>query len=225
MVSMCELTSSLAGLAEPAREALLAIAHPRKVRRGETVVAEGRRPDTFFVVRAGRFKMCRGTAAGRNLILALAGPGERFGVSGALSGEAATASWEAMSDGELLAVGRQDFYALLASSPQLIPDLVPWLTRNLVECRNCIVETSCSRVESRFAALFLALAETTGRVAEGVLRIAQPLSRQELADLTGTTLETAIRVMTRWSREGVVATRPDGFLLLDRPRLEALSWG
>lgn len=224
MAAMCETSSSFAGLADPAREALLTISRSRKVRRGETVVAEGRRPDAFFVVREGRFKMCRATAAGRNLILALAGPGERFGVSGALSGEAATASWEAMSDGELLEVGRQDFFRLLERWPELIPELVPWLSRNLVECRNCIVETSCARVESRFAALFLTLAETTGRVVDGVQRIAQPLSRQELADLTGTTLETAIRVMTRWSREGVVATRPDGFLLLDRPRLEALSW-
>jgi CRP/FNR family transcriptional regulator, nitrogen oxide reductase regulator len=224
MAAMCETTAPLADLAEAARQALLAIAHPRSVRRGETVITQGERPDAFFVVRAGRLKMCRGTASGRNLILALAGPGGRVGVSGALSGEVATSSWEAVSDGELLEVRRQDFYALLARRPDLIPALVPWLTRNLVECRNCIVETSCSRVENRFAALFLALAETTGRVADGALRIAQPLSRQELADLTGTTLETAIRVMSRWSREGVVATRPDGFLLLDRPRLEALSW-
>ena len=223
-MTMCDAGGPLADLPAPAREALLAIARPRRVRRGEVVVAQGRRPDAFFVVRSGRLKMCRGTAAGRNLILALAGPGERVGVSGALANEVSTSSWEALGDGELLEVGRQDFYALLARRPDLLSDLVPWLTRNLVECRNCIVETSCSRVESRFAALFLALAETTGRVADGALRIAQPLSRQELADLTGTTLETAIRVMSRWSREGVVATRPDGFLLLDRPRLEALSW-
>ena len=220
---MCETNGPLADVPDPARGELLAITRPRRVRRGEVVIVLGRRPEAFFVVRSGRLKMCRGTAAGRNLILALAGPGERVGVSGALSGEAATASWEAVSDGELLEVRREDFYALLARRPDLIPELVPWLSRNLVECRNCIVETSCSRVENRFAAVFLALAETTGRVADGVLRIAQPLSRQELADLTGTTLETAIRVMSRWSREGVVATRPDGFLLLDRPRLEALS--
>ena len=223
-MTTCDAGGPLADLPAPAREALLAIARPRRVRRGEVVVAQGRRPDAFYVVRSGRLKMCRGTAAGRNLILALAGPGERVGVSGALANEVSTSSWEALNDAELLEVGRQDFYALLARRPDLLSDLVPWLTRNLVECRNCIVETSCSRVESRFAALFLALAETTGRVADGALRIAQPLSRQELADLTGTTLETAIRVMSRWSREGVVATRPDGFLLLDRPRLEALSW-
>ena len=222
---MCNASVPFAGLGEVACEALAASARPRRVARGETVVREGARPESFFVVKSGRLKMCRPTASGRNLILALAGPGEPVGVTGVLSGEAASASWEALAEGELLEVGRDDLYALFARRPELVPELLRWLTRQLMECRNCLVETSCSRVESRFAALFLGLAEKAGRVAEGGLAISQPLSRQELADLTGTTLETAIRVMTRWGREGVVTTRRDGFLLLDRPHLEALSWG
>ncbi len=214
----------LAGLAASAREALLGIARPRRAARGETLLADGTAPESFFVVTSGRLKMCRPTPAGRNLILALAGPGEPVGVSGALSGEASTASWEAVVDSELLEVRRQDLYALLGRRPELVAELLPWLTRQLMECRNCLVETSCSRVESRFAALFLGLAEKAGQLVEEGAAIALPLSRQELADLTGTTLETAIRVMTRWARQGVVATRRDGFVLLDRARLEALSW-
>jgi CRP-like cAMP-binding protein len=80
-------------------------------------------------------------------------------------------------------------------------------------------------VESRFAALFLDLAAKLGRPASKGVGIALVLSRQELADLTGTTLETAIRIMTRWGREELVATCREGFLLRDRSRLEALSWG
>ena len=187
------------------------------------LIADGEVLAAFFVVTGGCVKMCRPTASGRNLILALAGPGEPVGVSAALSGEASSARWEAVVDSDLLEVGRRDLYALLGRRPELLVELLPWLTRQLVECRNCLVETSCSRVESRFAALFLRLAEKTGQpVAEGAA-ISLPLSRQELADLTGTTIETAIRVMTRWARQGLVATRRGGFVLLDRPRLEALS--
>jgi CRP-like cAMP-binding protein len=221
---MCDDDSALVGLAGRAREALLSIARRRRTRRGETVIAEGKRPEAFFVVVRGRLKMCRPTAAGRTLILSLAGPGDPVGVSGALSGEVSTASWEVVTDGELLEVRRDELYALLARRAELVAELLPWLTRQLMECRNCLVETSCSRVESRFAALFLDLAERAGRSVEEGSAIAVPLSRQELADLTGTTLETAIRVMTRWGRQGLVATRRDGFLLLDRARLEALSW-
>ena len=49
------------------------------------------------------------------------------------------------------------------------------------------------------------------------------LSRQDLADLTGTTIETCIRIMSRWGKEGLVRTDKDGFVLLDRPALEKLS--
>ncbi len=49
------------------------------------------------------------------------------------------------------------------------------------------------------------------------------LSRQELADLTGTTIETAIRIMSRWAKSGIVRTDKDGFLLQDRSALDALA--
>ena len=222
---MCDQRSvAFAGLAAPAREALLSIARPRRVARGEVLIADGQVPAAFFIVTGGCVKMCRPTAAGRNLILALARAGEPVGVAAAFSGEPSRARWETVVDSELLEIGRADLYALLARRPELLMELLPWLTRQLVECRNCLVETSCSRVESRFAALFLGLVDKAGEpVAEGAAAISLPLSRQELADLTGTTLETAIRVMTRWAREGLVATRRGGFVLLDRPRLEALS--
>jgi len=47
-----------------------------------------------------------------------------------------------------------------------------------------------------------------------------PLSRQELADFTGTTIETCIRIMSRWGKEGIVATERDGFLVKDTAALE-----
>jgi CRP/FNR family transcriptional regulator len=53
--------------------------------------------------------------------------------------------------------------------------------------------------------------------------IPMPLSRQELADLTGTTIETAIRIMSRWGKEGLVRTEKEGFTVLDRPALEVLA--
>jgi CRP/FNR family transcriptional regulator len=52
-----------------------------------------------------------------------------------------------------------------------------------------------------------------------------PLQRQELADMTGTTVETCIRIMSRWGKEEVVRTDKDGFTLLDRAHLEALALG
>jgi CRP/FNR family transcriptional regulator len=57
---------------------------------------------------------------------------------------------------------------------------------------------------------------------EGTL-IPMALGRQDLADLTGTTIETCIRVMSRWGKERLVRTEKDGFVVLDRPALERLA--
>ncbi len=79
------------------------------------------------------------------------------------------------------------------------------------------------RVETRFAHLFLKLADKVGRPAREGTQIPVPLSRQELADLAGTTIETCIRIMSRWGKDDVLRTEPQGFLLRDRAALEKLT--
>jgi CRP-like cAMP-binding protein len=217
--------TSFATLSPAARDALLGIAHRRSFPAGRVALAEGARADAFYAVLAGQLKMCRLTPSGRNLILSLFGPGDLFGVTPALSGEPCGTDWQAVEDSECLEVRRADLFALLERRPDLVPEVLRFLTRQMVECKNCLVESACSRVESRFASLFVRLAEKRGEASETGWLIPLRLSRQELADLTGTTLETAIRVMSRWRQEGLVTTTRRGFVLHDRAGLEALSWG
>ena len=215
--------AGMAALSPRGRAALLEVARRVSFDAGDTVLAQGSRAESFYFVAAGQVKMCRPTPAGRNLILALFGPGDRFAVTPALSGEPCASSWEAIVATQCLEVRRIDLFALFTRQPTLVPELLPWLTRELVECRNCLVETSCARVEARFASLFLGFVERMGEAsAEGWL-VRLPLSRQELADLTGTTLETAIRVMSRWGKEAVVSTTREGFVVHDRRALDVLS--
>ena len=163
---------------------------------------------------------------GKNLILSLFGPGDVVGVSTALGGgETCESSLVAVVDTELLEIRGEELYRLFAERPMLTGQILPALTRHLSECRHCLVESVCARVESRFASLFLRLAERMGEPVHSGDVIPVPLSRQELADLTGTTIETAIRVMSRWGKKGLVETRNgEGFLLSDRSALEQLAW-
>ena len=98
-------------------------------------------------------------------------------------------------------------------------------TRRIVELAQRIPEVAGARVETRFAHLFLKLADRLGRPRGASVFIPLALSRQELADLTGTTIETCIRLMSRWGKEGLLATERDGFVLRDRTALEALTQG
>jgi CRP-like cAMP-binding protein len=213
---------AFAGVSPAGRAALVELAAPRQLRAGERLLAEGEPAGELYVVLDGRLKMSRDLANGRSVRLALFGPGEAVGVAAAFSGGPADAAVEALEPSLCLAVPRERLLAAFAARPELLAELLPPLTRQFVECRNCIVESIHLRVERRFAALFLKLADSTGRPEEGGTLVPIPLSRQELADMTGTTIETAIRVMSRWHQQGALETRADGFLLRDRAALEAV---
>ena len=78
-------------------------------------------------------------------------------------------------------------------------------------------------MEARFARLFLKLANDIGRQRDGGTFIPLALTRQELADMTGTTIETCIRIMSRWGKEEIVRTDKDGFTLLDPGALTTVA--
>jgi CRP/FNR family transcriptional regulator len=103
--------------------------------------------------------------------------------------------------------------------------LLSGMTQRLIELTSRLAEMSAGRIESRLARLFLKLADNSGRVGSSGIFIPMPLSRQELADLTGTTIETCIRIMSRWGKQGVLMTEKDGFLVADRTALEQAAEG
>ena len=120
-------------------------------------------------------------------------------------------------------VPRQAYFALLEAHPSLVRGLLSGLSLRLVELTNRLAELTGGRMEARFARLFLKLAGDMGQQRNDGMFIAMPLSRQELADMTGTTIETAIRIMSRWGKQNMVRTEHDGFVVVDRSALESLT--
>jgi len=118
---------------------------------------------------------------------------------------------------------REPFFRLLAEHPSLVRGLLSGLTMRLIELTNRLANLSGARVEERVARLFLQKLDELGRPERGGHFLPLALTRQEIADLAGTTIETAIRVMSRWSKTGIVVTETEGFLVLDRVALEHLA--
>lgn len=195
----------------------------RRYTRGETIFSEGEPGEVFFTIAEGRVKIFKMTPAGKDIILEIFGAGDPLGALAVYEDRPYPASAVALEDTLCLLIRKQDFYALLEAHPSLVRSLLLGMTRRLVELTNRLAELTGGRVEPRFARLFLKLADQMGRPAPDGVLIPLYLSRQELADLTGTTIETCIRIMSRWGKEGVVRTEKDGFVLLDRPALEEIS--
>lgn len=206
------------------RERLGAVSVLRRFGRAQALFGEGDPSEAFFTVVEGRVKVFKTTADGKDLILELFGPGDPIGAVAVYEGRPYPASAVALEETACIVIPREHFFRLLEEHPTLVRGLLLSLTWRLVELTDRLAELTGGKMEPRFARLFLKLAEEEGRDGPDGVRIPLPLSRQELADLGGTTVETAIRIMSRWGKAGVVETVEDGFVLRDRAALEALAW-
>jgi len=207
------------------RQRLLAVSKLRHFERGRHVFEEGEPSDYFTIVTSGRVKVYRTTPSGKEIILEIFGPGDPLGAVAVYEGIPFPASALTLEPTDVLTIARRDFFALLEAHPSLVRSLLLGLTHRLVEMARRMTELTGGRVETRFARLFLKLADQMGRrdPARGGVFISMPLTRQELADLTGTTIETAIRIMSRWNKDDVLRTEKDGFVIADIDALRTIA--
>lgn len=203
------------------RESLRPLVRLKSYEEGDTIFREGDAAVWFHFILGGRVKIVKMTPDGRDMILEIFSAGDPVGALAAYEEREFPASAVALEATTLLSLPRQDFFATLASNPLLARGLLQGLTRRMMELTRKLADRS-SRVEYRVARLFLTLADRLGRAEHRGLIIPLSLSRQEIADLVGTTQETAIRIMSRWNKEGLVLTEQDRFRIPDAKKLEQI---
>lgn len=216
-------TPSFRRLSAEDRQRVASVARLKTFDKGESVFAEGEPSDSFYSVASGRVKVVKMLPSGKEVILEVFGAGEPLGAVAVYEDRPFPASAIAMEDTTCIVIPRTSFFMLLEQYPTLVRGILTGLTLRLIELTKRLAELSGGRVETRFARLFLKLAHDIGKPHQDGSFIALPLSRQELADMTGTTIETCIRIMSRWGKDEIVRTDRDGFTVLDSAALEALA--
>jgi CRP-like cAMP-binding protein len=210
-------------LAPADRQTIAAVARVQEFARGATIFEQDSPSDAFYAIASGRVKIFKMMPSGKDVILEVFGPGDPLGAVAAYMDRPFPASAAALEDTVCVIIPRPAFFRLLENHPSLVRGLMLGLTTRLVELTNRLAELTGGRIEPRFARLFLKLGSEMGRAERGGTYVPLTLSRQELADLTGTTIETCIRIMSRWNKDGVVRTEKDGFVVLDRAELERIA--
>jgi CRP-like cAMP-binding protein len=205
------------------RRKVAEVAAVRRYGKGQIIFEQGTPSDAFYTIASGRVKIFRLLPTGKDVILEVFGAGDPVGALAAYDGRPFPASAAALEDTACVVIPRHVFFQLLEAHPSLVRGLMLGLTHRLVELTNRVTELSGARIEPRFARLFLKLAAEKGRPERGGMFVPLALSRQELADMTGTTIETAIRIMSRWGKRGIVRTEKDGFVVIDRDTLESIA--
>ena len=210
-----------ASLKKEDREALAPICRLHSYERNDVIFHEGTPADRIYVVVHGRVKIVK--AAGiRDVIIDILGDGELVGAIAVFERVPFPASALAIEPSTVLSVPERDFFAMLERRPQMTRHILAGLSLRLMTVNKRIADMTGS-VERRAVRLFLTLAERAGTPREGGVFLPIALSRQEIADMIGTTLETAIRVMSRWQKDSVVLTEKNGFMIPNADALRALD--
>jgi CRP-like cAMP-binding protein len=205
------------------RRIVAAVASVREYPRGEMIFEQDTPSDAFYAIVRGRVKIFKMMPSGKDLILEVFGPGDPLGALATYMERPFPASATALEDTTCISIPRPAFFRLLEQNPTLVRGLLAGLTVRLVELTNRLAELTGGRIEPRLARLLLKLASQMGRPERGGIFIPLVLSRQELADMTGTTIETCIRIMSRWGKEQVVLTEKDGFVITNPASLESIG--
>ena len=201
------------------RARVAAMATLQAVEKGDAIWHAGDQPDALTVVVAGRVKVVRHAEAA-DVILEMFGPGEIVGVVALYNQIPYPATAIAMEPTLLMRLPRRDWFDLLERDPAFVRAVLLAMTRLNMALTRKLASMHGTRVQARIATLFLSLADRMGRQTSAGTEIPLALSRQEIAETVGTTVETAIRVMSRWNREGILLTGREQFVIPDREQLK-----
>ena len=211
----------------PAREltALATVTRGDRYRAREFVFMEGEPADWFCVVRSGRVKILRASRGGKEVVLELLGPGEPFGGVAVIERRPYPASAQATEASVVLKIPREPIIALSERHPGLIREMALMIGRRLRAAHESVRSLAGDPVEARLAAALLRLAERDGTRGPAGITLPFTLTRQSLADMTGTTVETTIRIMSRWQKDRLVGDESGRLVLLDPSALREIAQG
>lgn len=187
--------------------AAVAAARRRSVAAGATLFHEGDDAREAHVLVEGRFKMTQLDRDGQEILLHFVDPGELFGCVSLLDQPAYPATARAVADSVVLSWPGPTVKELMLRHGPIASNVLAYVGSRMLEFQDRFREIATQRVEQRLARALMRLVRASGeRDADGI-RLAQRVSRADLADMTGTTVYSASRVLSAWERRGLIETK------------------
>ena len=204
-----------AGLPTAAVDKLVPSVRWHHVDRGDVLFQQGDEASLAYLVVSGRLRLVQHTADGKDVTMATFAPGDVIGLIMIFSGEPYPGTAEVLDGSELLTLSGAPMWDLLNANAVLATKIIKLLADHLHEAHNRIRELSAERVQQRVARSLLRLVEKVGVAAEnGAVRLDIRLSRQDLAQMNGTTLETVSRTISVWESAGIIQAGREQIVIL-----------
>ncbi len=176
-----------------------------------------------YLLIEGKIKLTQVTIHGQQVILGYITPGRVFGVIAALKEVTYPVSAQAVGECKTLYWDETTLNNVLETSPHLALNILRIAARQIREFQNRIRELSTQQVEQRIAHAIVRLANQSGEKTDTGITINLPLSRQDLAEMSGSTMYTVSRVLTMWEKEGIIDSRRQQVRILTPHKLATIA--
>ncbi|MBB4350666.1 Crp/Fnr family transcriptional regulator [Aliirhizobium cellulosilyticum] len=204
---------------------LLQHASARRFAQGEAVFEQGGSAGSFFLLLHGRLKVTQVTEDGQQIIVRVVHPGDLFGFARALQRTDYPGTATAVAESVTLAWPTELWPSFVEHNPRLAVTAMQTIGERLEEAHVRIREMSTEEVERRVAHTVLRLAKKAGKQEERGIRIDFLISRQDIAEMTGTTLHTVSRILSAWEQMGFVLGGRQKLFVTDMSGLESIAAG
>lgn len=191
--------------------------------RRESIFAEGDPSDWLYIVAKGKVKITKLSQEGKELILEIISPLEMFGGVAVLRGFPYPANAVAMEDTEVIKIARKNLLSLMDRYPGLMFCLATNIGDRIKGSHEMLRSIALEKVESRIASLLIKLADKAGEKTPEGLAINMKLTKQDIAEMVGTTVETSIRTMSKFTKAGIIGTKAGRIVIKDPDRLSGLT--
>lgn len=213
------------GIAGSDLDFILQHARSSRAAKDSVIFEQDEEAHFFYLLLDGHVRVVITAPAGQHVIARYIGPGEIFGIAAALGRTAYPAMAVAAVDCVFLAWPNNQWKIFAERFPAFAANAYQTVGNRLQETQARVVEMSTEQVEQRIARVLLKLANQTGRKTEGGILIDFPISRQDIAEMTGTTLYTVSRILSGWESKGLVSSERQRVTLTEPHKLFLLAEG
>ena len=193
-------------------------------KKKQEIFSEGDPSDWFYILVNGKVKITKLSHDGREIIIELISPPDFFGGFAVLKGFPYPANAVAMEDSNVIKISRYNLLKVIDRFPNVMYDITSNLGDRIREFHDTLKNIALERVESRIAALLLKLADKAGEKKDKTILINIRLTKQDIAEMVGTTVETTIRVMSKFKKSGYITDKDGKVLIKDLDALESIVY-
>jgi CRP/FNR family transcriptional regulator, nitrogen oxide reductase regulator len=194
---------------------ILRFGHHRFYESGVTLFFEGNPALVSYLVLKGRLKLNKLHEDGKETIVRYINPGEMTAAASVFKGKNYPATAQTIGLSEVVGWDRKTMLKLMSAYPQIAINLLGMVVERLEDIQNRFLELQAERVEKRIARALLRIMKQSGRKTDQGICIDFPLSRQDLAYYTGTTLYTVSRTLSNWEKRGWVMSGRERIVVTD----------